>query len=668
MIDDVADLILAWAAGTIVSPAEAIPVLHVLPSARSPSVLTAVLSRGFLEFNPPALAHVAADAQNLICFLYSFPRHILFAHLGITLGAIATSSTALPIIQWLWHHAAGPATLGRMFWLDTSYTGVLAMATAHGWVGLVDWVLAQSKKAGLRSLEYWPRHLWLRAAAHGRTETIEWALDRGYLAELDFDLVLAAVSGFSPDTGGILVLERWCAEQQKQPGDGQVIMDLQQQHDLCAAASTAGSVAALDWWWQHIADPDRPLDPVLFAAIVDTALESGHVPVIQWWWTRFLAVRSLPALDGSTYQFGSANAVTSAMWSGRLDVVQWLWNQSHRTGKSWDVASATAADLFAFPSDWSHVLKHEQRPKVPYYWSDTESIPLVRWWINTLYDHHHHATSVVVPDLLVARYVRHGRVAGLDSLLDLSTDNTVQVEWPADLVAKAVEWVQVGVLEWWDRNHARPMLPSISTGRGLAKLLSNAIRADAVDVVEWWHARRTSPETENEWQQVAVLAVEYNARHVQAWLLLHQHNLLPQSTDDQFTEPMVRALRLSAMPFTLNFVAAVIGPSPPHSPALANLLSSIAVSIPVLTWRSLHFEPLKRPRDWFPLTADQWLSLLEDVDTVTLEWWLQAHVRAAKPIHFPSRSEMVDAEDYHTDTWTWVRDVVEVRRIVQLSK
>ncbi|KAI9225043.1 hypothetical protein BC828DRAFT_401736 [Blastocladiella britannica] len=81
MIDHVALIILAHAASAALSPEEAIQVLHVLP--QGDSTLSAVLSRGFLEYSPA----LAIKHGHGLALLPHYPGYILFDSLYKTLGA-----------------------------------------------------------------------------------------------------------------------------------------------------------------------------------------------------------------------------------------------------------------------------------------------------------------------------------------------------------------------------------------------------------------------------------------------------------------------------------------------------------------------------------------------------------------------------------------------------
>ncbi|KAI9221751.1 hypothetical protein BC828DRAFT_414592 [Blastocladiella britannica] len=112
MIDDVAYLVLAHAAGATRSPEEAIHVLNVLPTYRAPSVLAAALSRGFHEFCPSrAIKHGLG-----LALLPHYPFYMLFDNLSDTLEA-AGARGDLPTIELLWK-LAGPSTPGRQVWAD----------------------------------------------------------------------------------------------------------------------------------------------------------------------------------------------------------------------------------------------------------------------------------------------------------------------------------------------------------------------------------------------------------------------------------------------------------------------------------------------------------------------------------------------------------------------
>ncbi|KAI9220555.1 hypothetical protein BC828DRAFT_415575 [Blastocladiella britannica] len=66
MINHVAYLVLAHAAGTTLSPEDALAVLNVLPAARAPSVLPAVLSRGLKDFSPASTHQPLIGAGGLV--------------------------------------------------------------------------------------------------------------------------------------------------------------------------------------------------------------------------------------------------------------------------------------------------------------------------------------------------------------------------------------------------------------------------------------------------------------------------------------------------------------------------------------------------------------------------------------------------------------------------
>ncbi|KAI9222442.1 hypothetical protein BC828DRAFT_404007 [Blastocladiella britannica] len=146
IIDHVAYLVLERAAGATLTPDDALAVLNVLPATRAPSVLLAVLSRGFKELCPT----LAIEHGHDLAVLPNYPSYILFDGRAETLVAAATHGD-LPTVQLLWK-LTGPTTPGRHVWLAND--GFISAEMEHGHTSTLEW-LAKTAPTAVDALEWW---------------------------------------------------------------------------------------------------------------------------------------------------------------------------------------------------------------------------------------------------------------------------------------------------------------------------------------------------------------------------------------------------------------------------------------------------------------------------------------------------------------------------------
>ncbi|KAI9216701.1 hypothetical protein BC828DRAFT_409195 [Blastocladiella britannica] len=261
MIDHVSDIILAHAAGAARTPVEAISVLDALPTHRAPSVLTAVLSRGFNEYQPSmAVKHGLG-----LALLPHYPRYILFDDIEDTL-VISGACGDLLTIELLWQ-MAGPTTPCRPAW-HAKY-GILANAVEHGHLTVLEWVTRATRTAGVTEID-WLRFLWPMAATKGHAHILTWAIAQGHLTELSPYHVL-----LSTREGDPCIMDWWIASQ---PSKEAAMTELSNTR-LIQNVTSMGALKTLDWWWENAVASLLPLNPKKMAML----LQRSQLTMMEWW-------------------------------------------------------------------------------------------------------------------------------------------------------------------------------------------------------------------------------------------------------------------------------------------------------------------------------------------------------------------------------------------------
>ncbi|KAI9216895.1 hypothetical protein BC828DRAFT_433069 [Blastocladiella britannica] len=199
-IDDVLYIVLAHAAGTVLSPEEALLVLNVLP--RHSSVLAAALSSGFKGFSP---ALVIKHGRGLD-LLPHHPSHVLFDGIYNVQAAAAVRSD-IPTIELLWQ-LAGPSSPARTTWFEESPASFVRHAIKSGKLPALEWVAkaAQSLQVPVN----WSSLPWVNSVKAGHTGVANWAIARGYLLK---ELVECPAALLSTRGGNSSAIEWWIAQQ-----------------------------------------------------------------------------------------------------------------------------------------------------------------------------------------------------------------------------------------------------------------------------------------------------------------------------------------------------------------------------------------------------------------------------------------------------------------------
>ncbi|KAI9224307.1 hypothetical protein BC828DRAFT_424993 [Blastocladiella britannica] len=406
-------IVLARAVGTARSPEEeTIELLNVLTSDRAPSVLNAVLSHEFTELRP-----ALATKHRYYALLRHYPGHVLLRNLRCTLSNY-TLLGDLTSLSMLWK-LVGPTTTGRA--------------------------------------------VWLKQARAGNAHVLRWARDRGHLGRVLHRHALLVAGA----NGEILLLEKWIGDQ---PNAEEAAAKIRRDRAYVWFLGSA-PVAALNWWWIHVANAcELPL-PATFALLVETLLLRDDVSTLDWWWARFLEYRT------PMHTFGSMNVAKRNGWKFSLAAADWLWDHSHVSGTHWNHSFEGA---FGFASDWNDLALPEHID-----WDPDHTKFLVTWWIDkcAIMDR-----KLTVPSLLVNGYVRAGDLTKLAFLLQRQS----------------------------------------KMGQKILKSLENATALDAPDVLDWW-LTRFPYSSHLGWNEVARESVKHNARHVQAWLLARPRSFVPSA-------------------------------------------------------------------------------------------------------------------------------------------
>ncbi|KAI9217189.1 hypothetical protein BC828DRAFT_391799 [Blastocladiella britannica] len=608
MIDHIAYHILAHAGSTVRSPQDAIQVLNVLP--QHDSVLTAVLSRGFQEFNP-SLAIKHGHAHLLPHYL----AHILIANLNGTLESAAKLGD-LPVFIKLWE-LAGPATISRALWLRSDYYGgPVVTLMRHVCVDILDWFAGAAASASLH-IQWKNSSHWQRAANTGHTDVLMWAFEHTYLENPTPELVF-----MSTITGNVAFLKHWIASQ---PEKAKAIAILKREYSLFLFLQHA-SIATLDWWRAHVVSSfELPGRHVFDEVIGHLLCNCNDTAIIEWWWARFLELRR--PLD----TFGSRSVVMASGWYFTPEAAEWLWQHSHESGTHWD----SSLSAFAFAPDWHDLMLHKT---ASLYRGLTVS--QLQWWIekSVLV-----GQKLVITSDLLKSCVRTGNIAALDCIFN-APSNMLQVDWGQELVNYALESVQLNVLLWWDAH--RNELPDQDLD--CSNQLWHAAEHDAADVLDWWHDRYPLT-AKKDCQRVLTGAIRNNARAVQDWFRSHP---------DLVCSSVMIPAYICPAPFTLDFLTEF--GTTLNMPRFTNMVAA--------AWQchrsGVAIDSL------LPLAPEQWDSVIDGCDFIATEWWLQAHLAAGLAIVFPHVDNMIRVKNAAKDDMEriWLDDVIDTRKILLLMQ
>ncbi|KAI9216982.1 hypothetical protein BC828DRAFT_277491 [Blastocladiella britannica] len=610
MIDDVTDLALAHAARATFSPEEALVVLNALPMYRAPSVLAAVLSRGFLEHKPS----LAVKHGHGLALLPHYPTHVLFDDLWKTAAAAGTRGD-LPTIKLLWR-LAGPTTPGRSVWLNDG--GFLEAAVRHGKLPVLRWLLQAARATNIKI--DWSLYPWFHAAAAGHTETAHWAIAQGLIKG-----IRGQTAFLSTRHGDFSVAEWWITTQHSKD----VAMKTMSDKHLLARVSNEGLIKTLDWWWAS--SGSKLPEPDSLTRIANAALCSRALVVVEWWWARFLEHHTPEHTFGSLLEISQFNCPK---------ILDWHWQKFHEK-----------PDYFACPSK-----RHKYPHGVIFSIDKWTTLPIVQWAVNKITEIG--GQKLVVKNGFIYSCVCHGDVGALD--LVLQSVEVLDVDWSRAIVACAVQYGHLSLLEWWDLH--RDKLPPQDLDCSFK--LPDAAMLDAVDVLEWWHTWYRAPTYI--WQRVCIKSIEHNSHRVQLWLADHMAMFMPKSDDDkeQFMTNCTSSLK-DAKPFTLTFFSTIF---PDLDPAV--FWSPLPMSAYHCTTSLYWFCALANVTvtSLLPLKPRTFDSLFQMGDTNILEWWLQAHLAAGHLLHFPSTDELEVLYTKDPNVHMWVDDMMFVRKISVLTK
>ncbi|KAI9218441.1 hypothetical protein BC828DRAFT_388617 [Blastocladiella britannica] len=248
----------------------------------------------------------------------------------------------------------------------------------------------------------------------------------------------------------------------------------------------------------------------------------------------------------------------------------------------------------------------------------------------------------------------HSRVDLLDLVLHSAAD-VLAMDSGNQMVASAVEYDSIAMLEWWGRNRDKVAPQHLHCQSELSK----AVQKDAADVIAWWwHAHMEVSSLT--WQHVCIGALEHNSRRVQRWLLDHPSLVAFESGENHswFVERCISALG-TATPLTLAFFRGFF----------PDLDASAWLPLPKASYGSI------TAIHWFctrarvavasllPLKPDIYVELLQQGRLVMLEWWLQAHLAAGHPFLLPPAAELARIFRSQRASHWWVHDVGGTRKI-----
>ncbi|KAI9222758.1 hypothetical protein BC828DRAFT_377650 [Blastocladiella britannica] len=224
------------------------------------------------------------------------------------------------------------------------------------------------------------------------------------------------------------------------------------------------------------------------------------------------------------------------------------------------------------------------------------------------------------------------------------------MHWSPDMIKIAVEYGQLGVLEWWSRNWNSLPTQNLEC----AQSLYNAAKLDAVGVFEWWHARWFPTTTKSDWHNVFWNSIRHNACQVQLWLCDHLDHCLDFDSDRERQVFLKRCMAnlTSPRPFTLDFLTTVFGSD------LDSQLFKLTHSNLTMTSHANCTLTSRVPLKWGVLEA-----LIRASNLFMLEWWLQVYLAAGVPFVLPPTFERLIATNYKQSVRRWVRDVMVTRKI-----
>ncbi|KAI9218845.1 hypothetical protein BC828DRAFT_399304 [Blastocladiella britannica] len=442
MIGHVAYLVLAHAAGATRTPENALVVLNVLPATRSPLALTAVLSRGFNEFQP----RLAVKYGHALALLPHYPPHILYANLDETMMTAAKLGD-LPALQPLWK-LAGPDMCGQPLWVHTDKDRILDLAINAGHVHVMEW-LNQVTKATDLDLG-WQHVKWEKPAENGQYHMLQ----RGHLPALTPFIAIA-----STEHGDTLYISDWLVDQPDKPV---AVVAIKRARNYFMILHYA-SVSTLDWWWTHIAQGTELPSPPLFAQIVESCCHKKDPAYLDWWWTRFLQHRT------PKHTFGLPGL------------------HAHSSGTHWD---PSMANTFELAPDWHDL----ELPEMDSFTCCSLATETLQWWIEKC--------SLLGRKLVVPlRYVRNCNLKHLKCILALCDELETEAS-KADIEtllekARLRSAQRPPQISWWrftdsDMEDLKAQyekeLPQDQLKRR-QKVCNNAILFNISTVQNWLHSR-----------------------------------------------------------------------------------------------------------------------------------------------------------------------------------
>ncbi|KAI9216178.1 hypothetical protein BC828DRAFT_394084 [Blastocladiella britannica] len=606
MIDDVANIALAYAAGASLTPERATTVLDVLPRCRAPSVLAAVLSRGFEEFSPD----LAINYGYALVLLPHYPSYIIFDEIYDTFEA-AGACGDMPTIELLWQ-LAGPTTQARMTWFEDYTHCFIDVAICHGHIQTLEWLSNAART--LRIPVKWTSRAWTRAIEAGHNNVVLWAIEHGLLKELHGSLALFSTQNDS------LVWDWWITQQ---PDKEASIAGLKNSYFLIKL-STDGALKALDWWWTNTGST-LP-EPGLFGKIADAALSSRFPTIVDWWWTRFLTQRT------PEHIFGASNKIREVGSFNHESILNWYWErcQESRDRELGHFARSTEVGLL-------FTIRGQT------------TLPIMQWAVEKC------ALLGGQKLSLIQHFFYFCARDGRNDLLDLALHSTevLKTEWSPDIAKFAARHTQLAVVEWCD--HHQDLLPPQNLD-GVLHLLQ-AVETDAVDVIRWWWLARRLWTDKDEWQQVCIKAITSNALRVQLWLRDHPDLFAPESDQErsQFVDKCLDKLNWMA-PFTLDFIDTIIvSDHSTHLPLPKQAYSSQSM---LFWWCSRSGTKIASLLPLEPSILD---SLFDSRDMGIMAWWLHAHLAAGHRMIFPTADKLDAFYEFDEDWHHWMYDVTVTR-------
>ncbi|KAI9217013.1 hypothetical protein BC828DRAFT_392210, partial [Blastocladiella britannica] len=463
MIDHVAYLVLARAAGATLTPEEAITVLNVLP--QHDSVIAAILSRGFKEYDP-SLAVKHGHRQ----LLPHYPSHVLSDGLNKTLGVAATLGD-LATLDLLWR-LAGPATSAYFVWFEDFENCFIATAVKSGNAPVLEWIAHAAHTTNISV--NWSLQPWNDAATAGHVNAILWAIDHGHVRQLECTSAL-----LSSRSGDKSILDWWITIQPSR----EAVMAQLRGTNVLVNVSKAAAISVLDWWWDYTGS-NLP-EPASLARIADAALSSNSLSVIECWWSRFLAHRT------PEHTFGLAHVTMSIARFKRLEILDWYYDHYNESKDYFPTSPENMSGLvFTIKSH--------------------TTLPVLQWAVEKCAELDGQKLK------LTNGFLNWCASVGRTDLLDLVVRSMdyLDMEWSRDFVPRAISYGQVSTLAWFDCH--QDLFPPLNV-EYCSMFLTDAAHLDAVDVFTWWLAHGFFA-ARGIWQHVCVKAITSNARRVQIWL------------------------------------------------------------------------------------------------------------------------------------------------------